>query len=57
MKQAVFQKMQLGSFIIGQIGKTAFTAEFLAVANTLDGGSAHSYMCVCMVYSFMDEKK
>ena len=57
MKQAVFQKMQLGSFIIGQIGKIAFTAEFLAVANTLDGGSAHSYMCVCMVYSFMDEKK
>ena len=37
----MFQKMQLGSFVTGQIGKTAFTAEFLAIPNTLDGGSAY----------------
>ena len=32
---AVFGKHRFGSSAIGQIGKTAFTAEFLTVANTL----------------------
>ena len=32
---SVFGKDKLGSSIIDQIGKTAFTAEFLTIANTL----------------------
>ena len=32
----VFGKHKLGSFNIGQIGKTAFTAEFLTAPNTLE---------------------
>ena len=32
----VFGKYKLGSSTIDQIGKTAFAAEFLTVANTLD---------------------
>ena len=40
---SAFGKHNVGSSIIDQIGKTAFTVEFLTVANTL---SIHSSICV-----------